>query len=304
MLAYGSARPRPWRDGDRVRCRGPAAPEPSWAAATCSTARSQRRRVAIKILRPDVAHTLGSDRFLSEIEIASRLTHPHILPVRDSGEAGGVLFYVMPYIESESLREKLTRVGPLPVEEALAIAREIADALAYAHDLDVVHRDIKPGNVLLQAGHAVVADFGVARAISAATDERMTSAGFIVGTPVSGAPEDRLELGPEHLDGHLLPPLEVIRELHRRHCAAAQLPADPIPGLERCPYFAQIPESSRERTERRGLAALVRRHSRVSGERGANGHKLQPSLPPSTRGGSPSGSRSARPIYCASWTSS
>ena len=149
----------------------------------------QRRRVAVKILRPDVALALGSQRFLSEIEIASRLTHPHILPVHDSGEDAGVLYYVMPYVEGESLREKLNRVSPLPVEEALAIAREIADALAYAHDLDVVHRDIKPGNVLLLAGHAVVADFGVARAISAAADERVTSAGFIVGTPVYMSPE-------------------------------------------------------------------------------------------------------------------
>jgi hypothetical protein len=149
----------------------------------------QRRRVAVKILRPDVALALGSARFLSEIEIASRLTHPHILPVHDSGEDAGVLYYVMPYVEGESLREKLNRVGRLPVEEALAIAREIADALAYAHELDVVHRDIKPGNVLLLAGHAVVADFGVARAISAAADERVTSAGFIVGTPVYMSPE-------------------------------------------------------------------------------------------------------------------
>ena len=149
----------------------------------------QRRRVAVKILRPDVALALGSQRFLSEIEIASRLTHPHILPVHDSGEDAGVLYYVMPYVEGESLREKLNRVGRLPVEEALAITREIADALAYAHDLDVVHRDIKPGNVLLLAGHAVVADFGVARAISAAADERVTSAGFIVGTPVYMSPE-------------------------------------------------------------------------------------------------------------------
>ena len=149
----------------------------------------QRRRVAVKILRPDLAVALGSERFLREIDIASRLTHPHILPVHDSGETDGLLFYVMPYIEGESLREKLARVGQLPVEEGLAIAREIADALAYAHDLDVVHRDIKPGNVLLLAGHAVVADFGVARAISAAADERVTSAGFIVGTPVYMSPE-------------------------------------------------------------------------------------------------------------------
>jgi tetratricopeptide (TPR) repeat protein/tRNA A-37 threonylcarbamoyl transferase component Bud32 len=158
----------------------------------------QRRRVAVKILRPDVALALGSQRFLSEIEIASRLTHPHILPVHDSGEDADVLYYVMPYVQGESLREKLNRVGPLPVEEALAIAREIADALAYAHDLDVVHRDIKPGNVLLLAGHAVVADFGVARAISAAADERVTSAGFIVGTPVYMSPE---QAAGESLDG-------------------------------------------------------------------------------------------------------
>src|SRR5215216_446861 len=105
----------------------------------------QRRRVAVKILRPDLAVALGSERFLREIDIATRLTHPHILPVHDSGETDGLLFYVMPYIEGESLRERLTRVGPLPVDEALGIAREIADALAYAHELDVVHRDIKPG---------------------------------------------------------------------------------------------------------------------------------------------------------------
>ncbi len=158
----------------------------------------QRRRVAVKVLRPDVALALGSQRFLSEIEIASRLTHPHILPVHDSGEDAGVLYYVMPYVEGESLRDKLNRVGRLPVEEALVITREIADALAYAHDLDVVHRDIKPGNVLLLAGHAVVADFGVARAISAAADERVTSAGFIVGTPVYMSPE---QAAGETLDG-------------------------------------------------------------------------------------------------------
>ncbi len=149
----------------------------------------QRRLVAVKILRRDIAAALGSERFLREIDIASRLTHPHILPVHDSGETDGLLFYVMPYIEGESLREKLAGAGTLPVEEALAIAREIADALAYAHGLDVVHRDIKPGNVLLVAGHAVVADFGVARAISAATDERVTSTGFVVGTPVYMSPE-------------------------------------------------------------------------------------------------------------------
>ncbi|MBA3498425.1 MAG: protein kinase [Gemmatimonadales bacterium] len=158
----------------------------------------QHRRVAVKILRPDVAVSLGPERFLREIDIASRLTHPHILPVHDSGDADGVLFYVMPYVEGESLRERLVRERRLPVDEALAITREVADALAYAHRLDVVHRDIKPGNVLLQAGHAGVADFGVARAISAAADERVTSTGLIVGTPVYMSPE---QASGETIDG-------------------------------------------------------------------------------------------------------
>jgi tetratricopeptide (TPR) repeat protein len=158
----------------------------------------QRRRVAIKILRPDVAVALGPERFLREIEIAARLSHPHILPLHDSGEIDGLLFYVMPYVEGESLRERLARDGSLPLEEALGIAREVADALAYAHARNVVHRDIKPGNVLLQAGHAVVADFGVARAISAAADERVTGTGLVVGTPVYMSPE---QASGEPIDG-------------------------------------------------------------------------------------------------------
>jgi len=185
----------------------------------------QRRRVAVKILRPDVALALGSQRFLSEIEIASRLTHPHILPVHDSGEDAGVLYYVMPYVEGESLREKLNRVGPLPVEEALAITREIADALAYAHDLDIVHRDIKPGNVLLLAGHAVVADFGVARAISAAADERVTSAGFIVGTPVYMSPE---QAASDTIDGRT--------DVYALGCVAYQMLTGTPPFLGETPH--------------------------------------------------------------------
>ena len=157
----------------------------------------QNRRVAVKILRPDVAVSLGPERFLREIEIASRLAHPHILPVHDSGDADGMLYYVMPYVEGESLRERLTPGRP-PLDEALAIIREVADALAYAHRLNVVHRDIKPGNILLQAGHAVVADFGVARAISAATDERVTTTGLIVGTPMYMSPE---QAAGEEIDG-------------------------------------------------------------------------------------------------------
>ena len=123
-----------------------------------------RRSVAIKVLHPELAAAVGTDRFLREIEIAASLTHPHIVPLHDSGEADSFAYYVMPYVEGESLRERLTRETQLPVDEAVQIAREVADALAYAHSHDVVHRDIKPENILLEAGHAVVSDFGIARA--------------------------------------------------------------------------------------------------------------------------------------------
>ena len=123
------------------------------------------RSIALKVLRPELATALGPERFVREIEIAARLTHPNILPLHDSGEAGGLLYYVMPYVEGESLRSHLAREGPLPLDQALEIAREVADALGYAHAHGVVHREIKPENILLQSGHAVVADFGIARAV-------------------------------------------------------------------------------------------------------------------------------------------
>jgi len=147
------------------------------------------RLVAVKVFRPELAAALGTDRFLREIEIAGRLQHPHVLPLHDSGEADGLLYYVMPYVEGESLRERLSRDGQLPLDEALRIAREVADALAYAHGLGLVHRDIKPENILLGAGHAVVADFGIARAISAAGTERLTATGVAIGTPAYMSPE-------------------------------------------------------------------------------------------------------------------
>src|SRR5438552_13580166 len=122
--------------------------------ATVYLARDLRhgRSVAIKVLRPEIAAALGPERFLREIELAARLTHPHILPLHDSGEAAGFLFYVMPYIEGESLRDRLEREGPLPLEDALRITREVASALSYAHNHDVVHRAIKPANILLPGG--------------------------------------------------------------------------------------------------------------------------------------------------------
>jgi len=147
------------------------------------------RRVALKVLRPDLAHTLGPERFLREIKVAAGLTHPHILPLFDSGVADGLLFYTMPYVEGESLRHRLMRQKRLPVAEAVLIARDVADALAYAHTQNIVHRDIKPENILLEAGHPVVSDFGIARAISVAGASRMTGTGIVVGTVDYMSPE-------------------------------------------------------------------------------------------------------------------
>jgi eukaryotic-like serine/threonine-protein kinase len=148
------------------------------------------RQVAIKVLRSELAATLGSDRFFREIEVAARLQHPHILPLLDSGETGGFYFYVMPYVAGESLRERLARVGELPVHEAVKILAEVVDALAAAHTAGVVHRDIKPDNVMLSGRHALVMDFGVAKAVSEATGRnKLTTAGVALGTPAYMAPE-------------------------------------------------------------------------------------------------------------------
>src|SRR5262245_9041339 len=158
-----------------------------------------RRRVAIKVLDPELTALLGPERFLREIEISARLVHPHILPLLDSGEAQGLLYYVMPYVEGESLRERLARERQLPVEEALRLAGEVAGALDHAHGAGVVHRDIKPENILLAAGHAVVADFGIARAVSAAGGNKLTTAGTTLGTPAYMSPEQAM--GSLDLDG-------------------------------------------------------------------------------------------------------
>ncbi|MCH7682787.1 MAG: protein kinase [Gemmatimonadetes bacterium] len=148
------------------------------------------RQVAVKVLRPDLAAAMGADRFLREIKIAAQLHHPHILPLYDSGEADDFLYYVMPYIEGESLREKLTREGELPIAEAVKILREVADALVSAHKHGVVHRDIKPDNIMLSENHALVTDFGVAKAVSEATGgQALTTAGVAIGTPAYMAPE-------------------------------------------------------------------------------------------------------------------
>lgn len=150
-----------------------------------------QRQVALKVLRPDLATSLGSERFLREVQIAAALMHPHILPVHDSGEANGLLYYVMPFVAGESLRGRLDREKQLPIDEAIEITREVADALAYAHAQGVVHRDIKPENILLPGGrHASVADFGIATAVAyAAGDQQLTERGLAVGTPAYMSPE-------------------------------------------------------------------------------------------------------------------
>ncbi|MEO5568182.1 MAG: protein kinase [Gemmatimonadaceae bacterium] len=151
-----------------------------------------RRQVAIKVLDPELAAVLGAERFLREIETAARLSHPHILPLYDSGQVDGMLFYVMPLVDGETLRARLMREQHLPVDEAVRIARQVASALDYAHRRDVVHRDIKPENILLQDGHALVADFGIALAVRAAGGERLTSTGLSLGTPYYMSPEQAL----------------------------------------------------------------------------------------------------------------
>jgi serine/threonine-protein kinase len=147
------------------------------------------RKVALKVVRPEVAAALGRDRFLREIETAARLNHPHILALYDSGEADGLLYYTMPYISGESLRQKLERVKQLSIEEALSITRQVSAALDYAHSLDVIHRDVKPENILLHENEAMVTDFGIALAVSAAAAGRLTGTGIAVGTPEYMSPE-------------------------------------------------------------------------------------------------------------------
>lgn len=157
------------------------------------------RRVALKVLSQELAHVLGPERFLREITLTAQLNHPHILPLLDSGQCDDFLYYVMPYVEGESLRDRLRREKQLRIEDAVQIAREVADALDYAHRHNVVHRDVKPENILLQEHHAVVADFGIARAISVAGGEKLTATGVAVGTSEYMSPEQAS--GQDELDG-------------------------------------------------------------------------------------------------------
>ena len=157
------------------------------------------RQVAVKVLQSELAASLGTERFLREIETVARLQHPHILPLYDSGEADGLLYYVMPYVEGDSLGDRISREGQLPIDDALRLAREVADGLDYAHSEGVIHRDIKPANIMLSRGHAVIADFGIAHAVDEAGGDRLTRTGVSTGSPVYMSPEQAR--GSESLDG-------------------------------------------------------------------------------------------------------
>jgi cbb3-type cytochrome oxidase subunit 3/tetratricopeptide (TPR) repeat protein len=169
--------------------------------ASVYLARDQKheRDVALKVFHPELAQVLGPDRFLREVKVTAQLHHPHILPLYDSGIADGLLYYVMPYVDGESLRDRLLREKQLPLEDALRVSHEVAEALAYAHSHGVIHRDIKPENILLASGHAVVADFGIARAITAAGGTRLTETGIALGTPAYMSPEQ--SVGEQAIDG-------------------------------------------------------------------------------------------------------
>src|ERR671928_147620 len=162
--------------------------------ATVSLAQDLRhdRKVALKLLRPELSAVIGAERFLAEIKLTANLQHPHILPLFDSGEADSYLFYVMPFVEGETLRDRLTREKQLPVPDAVRIATEVASALDYAHRHGVVHRDIKPENILIHDGQALVADFGIALAASKASGARMTETGMSLGTPHYMSPEQAM----------------------------------------------------------------------------------------------------------------
>jgi TolB-like protein len=202
--------------------------------------RKPDRPVAVKVFRPEIAAVLGVERFLREIRIAAKLTHPNILALYDCGEAGGLLYYSMPYIDGESLRDRLRRDRQLPVPDAVRIACEVADALAYAHSLGVVHRDIKPDNVLLQAGHAIVADFGIARAVWAAAGEQVTQTGLAIGTPAYMSPEQAA--GDPNIDGR--------SDIYSLGCMLYEILAGGLP------FAASAPQATLGRTSVEQILAI------------------------------------------------
>ncbi len=238
------------------------------------------RKVAVKILHPDQSDGFAAERFLREIEIAARLQHPHIVPLLDSGEAGGLLYLVMPYIEGESLRHRLVREGRLPVGDVIRILADVADALAYAHDRGVLHRDIKPDNILLAGRHALVTDFGVAKAVSMASSQsRELTGGLAIGTPAYMAPEQAL--AEPDLDGRA--------DLYALSVVGYELLCGEPPFLgemAQAVLAAQVLDAPAPVTDRRpdtpiGLAALLARGlAKQRTDRWANAHDMVRALDP------------------------
>ncbi|PYO86606.1 MAG: serine/threonine protein kinase [Gemmatimonadetes bacterium] len=224
------------------------------------------RLVAIKVFKPELAQALGPDRFLREIKVTAQLSHPHILPLLDSGEADGLLFYVTPYVEGESLRHRLDRERKLPLDEALRITREVADGLESAHRRGVIHRDIKPENILLEEGHAVIADFGIARAVAESAEERLTGTGVAVGTPEYMSPEQRM--------GGRVGPIDARTDVFALACVLHELLTGEPPAAAKSP--TPLPEGV-DRAVRRALSdAPERRHcsaaaTHLSGRRSQRG---------------------------------
>ena len=173
------------------------------------------RKVALKVLKPELAAVVGAERFLAEIKTTANLQHPHILPLFDSGQADSFLFYVMPYVEGDTLRDRLDRDKQLPVDEAVRIATAVAQALQHAHGRGVIHRDIKPANILIQDGQPVVADFGIALAVGAAGGSRLTETGLSVGTPYYMSPEQATG------DQHVGPATDIYSSMSLRSRAAS-----------------------------------------------------------------------------------
>src|SRR5687767_494805 len=253
------------------------------------------RKVALKVLKPELAAVLGNDRFVVELKTTAALQHPHILPLFDSGSADGFLYYVMPYIQGETLRSKLDRETQLGIEEAVRITSSVADALDYAHRHGVIHRDIKPENILLHDGRPIVADFGIALAVSAAAGGRMTETGMSLGTPHYMSPEqatadkeitarsdiyslasvlyEMLTGSPPHVGGSAqqiimkivtqeAAPVTTFRKAVPSNVAAAVAKA-----LEKLPADRfQVPQNSRGRSPTR-LSASIRRGRRSDGRR-------------------------------------